>query len=154
MINDFELDQLIDNQDLSTNEQLALIRTFLASERTDKATLRTAQASQRTYAAWVRTGFSITSAGTALGQLLKSSPYANVSIYLAYALVTIGLLAFVFGWLGYSRDYHYKVQTIDPKSPAKQRFRQDYLFISLFSFFLLAICIAAYYLLYLTHNSH
>lgn len=90
-----------------SSEELARNRTDLAHLRSELAQSRTLQAAERTYASWVRTGFTIAGAGWTLGQALRNSEGRNMSLLLGGALIILGLMCFIYAWLGFKRVYDY-----------------------------------------------
>lgn len=93
-------------EQLNTNE-LAVERTRLAKLRNDLAENRTLQAAERTYMAWIRTGFSIAGVGWTFSQLLRDSENFQVALYIGGTLIVLGLMCFVYAWLGYKSVYDY-----------------------------------------------
>lgn len=93
-----------DKQSKSSN-QLAEERTKLAELRNDLAESRTLQAAERTYAAWIRTGFTIAGAGWTLGQVLNDSENRNIALLIGGALIVLGLMCFVYAWIGFKSVY-------------------------------------------------
>ncbi len=90
-----------------SSEELARNRTDLAHLRSELAQSRTLQAAERTYASWVRTGFTIAGAGWTLGQALRNSEGRNMPLLLGGALIILGLMCFIYAWLGFKRVYDY-----------------------------------------------
>lgn len=90
-----------------SSQELAEERTRLAELRNSLAESRTLQAAERTYAAWIRTGFTIAGAGWTLGQALRDSESRNIALLLGGALIVLGLLCFVYGWLGFKAVFDY-----------------------------------------------
>lgn len=91
----------------SLRDELSQSRTELAELRNNLAESRTLQAAERTYAAWVRTGFTIAGAGWTLGSLLQNSDNKTVALFLGGALILLGLLCFVYAWIGFKSVYDY-----------------------------------------------
>jgi len=103
-----------------SNQELAQHRTEIAEDRTELAQLRnelaenrTLQAAERTYAAWVRTGFTIAGAGWTLAQALQSDQGRNLALLLGGTLIILGLMCFVYAWLGFKSVYDYLQATFD-----------------------------------------
>lgn len=94
------------NEQRSSNE-LAEERTRLAKLRNDLAENRTLLAAERTYMAWIRTGFSIAGVGWTFSQLLRDSENFQVALYIGGTLIVLGLMCFVYAWLGYKSVYDY-----------------------------------------------
>lgn len=94
------------NEQRSSNE-LAEERTRLAKLRNDLAENRTLLAAERTYMAWIRTGFSIAGVGWTFSQLLRDSENFQIALYIGGTLIVLGLMCFVYAWLGYKSVYDY-----------------------------------------------
>lgn len=94
------------NEQRSSNE-LAEERTRLAKLRNDLAENRTLLAAERTYMAWIRTGFSIAGVGWTFSQLLQDSENFQIALYIGGTLIVLGLMCFVYAWLGYKSVYDY-----------------------------------------------
>lgn len=90
-----------------TSDQLAEERTKLAQLRNDLAENRTLQAAERTYAAWIRTGFTMAGAGWTLGELLNDTASKNLALVIGGALIFLGLMCFVYAWVGFKAVYDY-----------------------------------------------
>lgn len=90
---------------LSINELLASERTNLANKRNVLALKRNLQAAERTYSAWIRTGFSIVSAGVAFSGWLSQTDTEVFSNIVGSLLVIAGILAFIYAWYGYFETY-------------------------------------------------
>lgn len=140
--------EILDEADTIPDDQ-SLKRTTLAMDRTDYAIMRTSQSAERTYAAWVRTGFAIASAGTAIGELLKTSKYSGLSTGIGYVLITIGIVSFLFGWAGYFRSFQILMKYPNLTEDNRKTLKVNFIFLTIITIFLLIVSIAAYYLLYL-----
>lgn len=99
------------NKSSKSNQQLAEERTTLAKLRNDLAENRTLQAAERTYAAWIRTGFTIAGAGWTLGQLLNDTENRTLALSIGGALILLGLMCFVYAWIGFKSVYDYLKNT-------------------------------------------
>lgn len=95
-----------DDQSQSKNE-LAELRTELAEMRSSMAESRTLLAAERTYAAWIRTGFTVAGAGWTLGTALRDSESATVGLILGGTLILLGMLSFIYAWIGFKAIYDY-----------------------------------------------
>src|SRR5690625_5080325 len=96
-----------------SNEELAQERTRLAELRSDLARNRTLQAAKRTYAAWIRTGFAIAGAGWTLGQALQNTENRTIALLLGGTLIILGLMCFIYAWLGFKSVFDYIMENID-----------------------------------------
>jgi len=96
-----------EEKEKSLSDKLAEQRTELAQMRNFLAENRTLQAAERTYAAWVRTGFTIAGAGWTLGSLLQDSENRTVALLLGGTLIILGLLSFVYAWVGFRAVFNY-----------------------------------------------
>lgn len=137
-----EEDVVLDN--LSLGELLASERTNLANMRNVYALKRTAQASDRTYLAWLRSGFSIVSAGVAFtGLLIRSNatPYSGI---IGGITIAIGLLAFVYAWYQYYENYKWmgKTATIEQRDGVPTK--SNLVIVTIITFVLLTMSITAF----------
>lgn len=126
---------------------LAEERTDLAESRTSLAENRTFQAAERTYSAWIRTGFTIASAGLTLGKALQDTESGNIALFVGGSLIAIGMLAFVYAWLGYKAVYDYLRQTMVTKTDKKQPFTMNLTIVTILTLALLIICIFGFWIM-------
>lgn len=91
----------------SYSDKLAEERTELAALRNELAENRTLQAAERTYAAWIRTGFTIAGAGWTFGTTLQNSENSTAALLIGGTLIILGLLCFVYAWLGFKAVFDY-----------------------------------------------
>lgn len=109
-----------------TSLELAEDRTRLAELRNDYAETRTHQAAQRTYAAWVRTGFTLASAGWGFGKLLQDEAQAgNFALGLGGLLIVLGILCFFYGWYGFRTVFNFLKKTTLSTEAEKYPFEID-----------------------------
>lgn len=78
-----------------------------ADTRTVLAQVRTIQAAERTFAAWIRTGFSMASAGWALIQVLYNFYDSMISVAIGGGLILLGIICFFYGWYSFRAVYAY-----------------------------------------------
>ena len=134
-------DKNLDLSDLSLSDLLAIERTDLAERRNSYALKRTMMAAERTYAAWVRTGFSVASAGVAIAGLLAGKEFALI---VGGLLLSIGLFAFIFGWASYYRTFKL-LENATPKDSSSRRYeRINFLLVTLNTILLFLACLVAY----------
>ncbi|MFO8069505.1 MAG: DUF202 domain-containing protein [Alkalibacterium sp.] len=95
------------DSDNKLSDELARNRTELAKLRNDLAESRTLQAAERTYAAWIRTGFTIAGAGWTLVSVLQGSDNRLAILFVGGALIVLGLLCFVYAWIGFKSVYDF-----------------------------------------------
>lgn len=130
-----------DLADLSLSDLLAIERTDLAEHRNSYAIKRTMMAAERTYAAWVRTGFSVASAGVAIAGLLAGQEFAFI---VGGLLLAIGLFAFIFGWSSYYRTFRIlKDRTTRNSSPSRYEVI-NFILVTLNTALLFIGCLVAY----------
>ena len=116
-----------DLADLSLSDLLAIERTDLAEHRNSYAIKRTMMAAERTYAAWVRTGFSVASAGVAIAGLLAGQEFA-----------------FIVGWSSYYRTFRIlKDRTTRNSSPSRYEVI-NFILVTLNTVLLFIGCLVAY----------
>lgn len=137
----------IDIEDLALSDLLASKRTELANTRNIYALKRTSQASERTYVAWVRTGFSVASAGVAIAGLLTNTDYASISTPIGLILILVGLFCFVYAWGGYVRTYKFLGELLEEDQEKGMPQRVNLILIHIVSFILIAIYIFAFILI-------
>jgi len=121
--------------------ELAKDRTEIAHQRNDMAENRTLQAAQRTYAAWVRTGFTIAGAGWTLGQALQGTEGRNMALLLGGALIILGLMCFIFGWIGFRSVYNYLRKAFEDAEEKKYPFKTNFAVVSILSIALVVVFI-------------
>lgn len=131
-------------QDFSLNDLLSSERTNLADKRNVLALKRNAQSGERTYSAWVRTGFSIVSAGVAFSGWLSKSDAHILSNIIGSILVTVGLVSFLYAWYGYYKTYNWLklIATEEQKEGIPQKL--DLIVISIVTIMLLTGSVTAY----------
>jgi len=119
--------------------ELAKDRTEIAHLRNDLAESRTLQAAERTYAAWVRTGFTIAGAGWTLGQALQGDQGRNTALLLGGALIIIGLMCFIFGWVGFKNVYDYLEEIVEEDREKDYPFETNFTVITILSVALIVV---------------
>jgi uncharacterized membrane protein YidH (DUF202 family) len=127
-----------------SSEELARSRTDLAQLRSELAQSRTVQAAERTYAAWVRTGFTIAGAGWTLGQALRNSEAGNMSLLLGGALIILGLMCFIYAWLGFKRVYDYLKYTFGDDEDKNHPFTMNLITVTILSVTLFGIFVLGF----------
>lgn len=133
--------------DLSLGDLLASERTNLANNRNIYALKRTLQAAERTYVAWLRTGFSIVSAGVAYSGYLSQSNENEFSTIIGGIVITAGLMAFIYGWFQYFETYKWlrKIATKEQKEGAP--IKTDLAVVTILTLMLLGTSITAFVLI-------
>lgn len=130
----------------SLSDELAQSRTELAGLRNELAESRTLQAAERTYAAWVRTGFTIAGAGWTLGSILQNSDNQTVALLVGGALIVLGLLCFVYAWIGFKSVYDFLKENSQSKHD-KYPFKINLITVTILSTLLFIIFVVGYGLL-------
>lgn len=130
-----------------SNEELARIRTDLAELRSDLAQNRTLQAAERTYAAWIRTGFTIASAGWAFAQALQSTNSKEVSFLIGGTLITLGILCFVYAWLGFKSVFDFLKKNLERKDADDYPFTMNLVTVTILSVALIIIFVIGFWML-------
>lgn len=134
----------VDIQDISLSDLLSSERTNLADKRNVLALKRNAQSGERTYSAWVRTGFSIVSAGIAFSGWLSKSDEHLLSNIIGSILVTVGLMSFSYVWFGYYKMYNWLKANATKEQKEGIPHKLDFIIISLVTVMLLIASITAY----------
>lgn len=129
------------------SDLLAEERTELAKLRNELAESRTLQAAERTYAAWIRTGFTIAGAGWTLGELLNSSENSTIALLIGGALIILGLMCFVYAWLGFKSVYDYLKKNSAAKNSEDYPFTMNLVTVTILSVVLFIIFVVAFALL-------
>lgn len=132
-----------DNQSKSS-QQLAEERTMLARLRNDLAENRTLQAAERTYSAWIRSGFTIAGAGWTLGQLLSDTQSKNIALIIGGALIGLGLMCFIYAWIGFKSVYDYLKKTSIGESGKEYPFTMNLVTVTILSVVLFIIFVVAF----------
>ena len=112
-------------------DQLALERTEMAGARNVLARIRTVQSAERTYAAWLRTGFAIAGAGWTVGVLFFGRENSRYVFFLSGTLIALGILCFIYAWVGYRRSYKFVYnfcEDMSPNDPLSDRKMQQFNF--------------------------
>lgn len=130
--------------DLSLGDLLASERTNLANKRNVYALKRTLQAAERTYSAWLRTGFSIVSAGVAFAGLLGQTSADVFSTVIGGLLISVGLMAFIYAWFQYFETYKWlrKIATKEQQDGAPVK--TDLAIITIITIMLLGTSVTAF----------
>lgn len=133
-----------ENKEKLSSIELAEERTRLAKLRNDLAENRTLQAAERTYAAWIRTGFSIAGAGWTLSQLLRDSENYRIALLIGGTLIVLGLMCFVYAWLGYKSVYDYIKESFLDNDMKNYPFTMNLLPVSVLSVVLFIVFVAGF----------
>lgn len=131
------------NEQRSSNE-LAEERTRLAKLRNDLAENRTLLAAERTYMAWIRTGFSIAGVGWTFSQLLRDSENFQVALYIGGTLIVLGLMCFVYAWLGYKSVYDYIKKSFLDNDMKNYPFKMNLVTVSVLSVVLFTVFLVGF----------
>lgn len=131
-----------------SSQELAEERTKLAKLRNDLAENRTLQAAERTYAAWIRTGFTIAGAGWTLSQLLNDTENRMIALLIGGALIFLGLVCFVYAWIGFKSVYDYLKKTFIGESDKKYPFTMNLLTVTVMSVVLFIVFVVAFAFLF------
>lgn len=134
------------NEQRSSNE-LAEERTRLAKLRNDLAENRTLLAAERTYMAWIRTGFSIAGVGWTFSQLLRDSENFQIALYIGGTLIVLGLMCFVYAWLGYKSVYDYIKKSFLDNDMKNYPFKMNLVTVSVLSVVLFIVFLVGFSML-------
>ncbi|SFH75770.1 YidH family protein [Pisciglobus halotolerans] len=121
--------------------------TELAQDRTDLAKSRTLLAGERTYSAWIRTGFTIAGAGLTIGKALQDTGSGTIALIVGGALITIGMLTFVYAWIGYRAVYQHLLKNYGSIEENKSSFNLNMTAISFITISLLMVCILGFWIM-------
>lgn len=128
------------------SNELAQSRTELAQVRNELAESRTLQAAERTFAAWIRTGFTIAAAGWSIGSLLQNSDNQTVALWVAGTLIVLGLVCFVYAWIGFKSVYDFLIK-FSTKTNTEKPSHMNLITVTLLSTILFIIFVIGYGLL-------
>lgn len=122
-------------------------KTEMAEIRTTYARTRTLMAAERTYSAWIRTGFTVSTAGVTIGKILRETTYKFLTLTIGTTLIVLGIATFIYAWVGFYQTYcyirdHYEADLIRPQSFMKNLFS-----ITVFSVLLMVASVLGFWLM-------
>lgn len=136
-----------DGKEQRSSNELAEERTNLAKLRNDLAESRTLLAAERTYMAWVRTGFSIAGVGWTFGQVLRDSENFQVALIIGGTLIVLGLMCFVYAWVGYKAVFDYIKKSFIDNDIKDYPFRMNFFTVSILSIVLFILFLVGFIML-------
>lgn len=127
-------------------------RNTLAEMRTSFARTRTYQSAERTYSAWIRTGFSVASAGVALGTALSKTRYSTLALIIGTILILLGMGTFIYAWHSFKEAYKYIEKYYETDVINLQSFKLNTIIVTVFSMVLLITSVLGFALMIYTRS--
>lgn len=138
--NEYDLDNYCKIKQNEKKNEMAEIRTTYARTRT-------LMAAERTYSAWIRTGFTVSTAGITIGKILRQTTSSKLALLIGTTLIVLGISTFAYAWIGFYKTYIYIKENYKSDEIRPQSFRKNLFAITAFSFLLAFTSILGFWLM-------